>query len=249
MASTFNIITDEGIKEIISKTKESLENKVDKITGKSLSTNDFSDTYKQKVDDAASQAAQLVADGAEANKIDVIKVNSTPLSPSVNKEVDITVPTGAQIKSQIEAYGYQTSTQVDDIVSAKGYQTSSQVDTAITSKGYQTATQVNTAIEGKGYQTSTQVQDAINEALSGITGINILVVDALPETGETGTIYLVSRSHGTSDNYDEYVWVSSAGKFEKIGNTDVDLSNYTKTTDFTDVGATEIDTLWDAVSI
>lgn len=123
-----------------------------------------------------------------------------------------------------------------------------QVETIVTGKGYQTALQVNTAIEGKGYQTSAEVQTAINEALEGITGIDLLVVDELPAEGKKGVIYLMAHTHGTQDIYDEFVWVSSIKAFEKIGTTDVDLSAYVKTTDFTEVGATEIDTLWNSVT-
>lgn len=42
-------------------------------------------------------------------------------------------------------------------------------------------------------------------------------------------IYMVPSSNGTNDIYDEYITVNSSGTtyvWEKIGNTDVDLSNY-----------------------
>lgn len=69
----------------------------------------------------------------------------------------------------------------------------------------------------------------VDDAIGGITGVEFKVVDELPETGEAGVIYLVAHSHGSQDIYDEYIWVTD--KFEKIGNTDVDLSQYTKTAD------------------
>lgn len=67
----------------------------------------------------------------------------------------------------------------------------------------------------------------VDDAIGGITGVEFRVVEALPETGEAGVIYLVAHSHGTQDIYDEYIWVTD--KFEKIGNTDIDLSQYAKT--------------------
>lgn len=71
----------------------------------------------------------------------------------------------------------------------------------------------------------------LNDAIGGVTSIKAEVVSALPETGVNGTIYLVAHAHGTGDAYDEYLWIESAKKFEKIGNTDIDLSSYAKKTD------------------
>lgn len=66
----------------------------------------------------------------------------------------------------------------------------------------------------------------VDDAIGGITGVEFRVVEALPETGEAGVIYLVAHSHGERDIYDEYIWVTD--KFEKIGNTDINLSQYAK---------------------
>lgn len=71
----------------------------------------------------------------------------------------------------------------------------------------------------------------VDDAIGGITGVEFRVVEALPETGEAGVIYLMAHSHGTGDIYDEYIWVTD--KFEKIGNTDIDLSQYAKKADLT----------------
>ena len=62
-----------------------------------------------------------------------------------------------------------------------------------------------------------------------IKTIEIKVVTSLPATGESNVIYLVSHNHGTGDVYDEYVWVASTSSYEKIGNTDIDLSGYVLT--------------------
>nr|DAQ85364.1 MAG TPA: hypothetical protein [Caudoviricetes sp.] len=69
----------------------------------------------------------------------------------------------------------------------------------------------------------------VDDAIGGITGVEFTVVDELPTTGEAGVIYLVAHSHGEQDIYDEYIWVTD--KFEKIGNTDIDLSQYAKKAD------------------
>lgn len=71
----------------------------------------------------------------------------------------------------------------------------------------------------------------VDDAIGGITGVEFRVVNELPTSGEVGVIYLVAHSHGERDIYDEYIWVTD--KFEKIGNTDVDLSQYAKKADLT----------------
>ena len=78
----------------------------------------------------------------------------------------------------------------------------------------------------EGYATTTYVNQRIDNAIGGISGFDFLVVDILPSVGESGHIYLVLHQHGNKDVYDEYIWVQDIQSFEKIGTTDVDLSNY-----------------------
>lgn len=86
-----------------------------------------------------------------------------------------------------------------------------------------------TTMEGAGYQTGPDVSAAIAKAIGGITELEYIVVSSLPSSGKKGVVYLVPHQHGTQDVYDEYIWVSNS--FEKIGNTDVDLSQYLLKTD------------------
>lgn len=229
---------------LIAKVKAALLEKVDKETGKGLSTNDLTDTLKSSYDTAATDVATMKQAGVEKNVIVGVKVNGTAQTPDSNRQVDITVPTESSIAEKIEGYGYQTAGQVENIVGGKGFQTSADVEDAITKKGYQTAGQVNALITDKGYQTSAQVQAAINESLSGITGIDIQPVESLPKPGKKGVIYLIAHAHGDKDNYDEYVWVTSKNDYEKIGNTDVDLSGYVKTSDLTELTADDLAQMW-----
>ena len=88
------------------------------------------------------------------------------------------------------------------------------------------------------------VASEISTAMSKITGVQFEVVTELPSTGEDGVFYLLSHTHSDDDDaYDEYVWVSSSSKFEKIGNTDVDLSGYIKNSDISAIANTDIDTI------
>lgn len=141
------------------------------------------------------------------------------------------------------------STRVDGIVATGGE--ANVIDAIQVNGSAQTVTNktVNISVptnnnqltNGAGYQTSAQVQSAINTALSGITGIDFQVVQALPASGAAGTIYLVSNS-GTGQNiYDEYIYVNNA--FEKIGTTAVDLSGYVQASDLVAITNAEIDTI------
>lgn len=60
--------------------------------------------------------------------------------------------------------------------------------------------------------------------ISNLANLRIEVVNELPSTGETNVIYLVKKARTNPDVHDEYVYVE--GNWEKIGNTEVDLSNY-----------------------
>lgn len=74
-------------------------------------------------------------------------------------------------------------------------------------------------------KSETYTKSEVNTLIGQISTISILVVQALPQTGETNIIYLVPKSASeTSNAYDEYIYVS--GAWELIGDTTVDLSNY-----------------------
>ena len=204
-----------------------VSNKVDKVDGKGLSTNDLTSALKSNYDKAYTHSQSTHAPtNAQANVIESVKVNGTALSVS-SKAVNVTVPT-----------------KTSELTNDSSFTTMS----AVEGKGYQTSSQVNSIVTGKGYQTASQVQTLINNAVSGITGIEFSVVSSLPSTGAKGVIYLVAHTHGTNDGYDEYIWLSDSNKFEKIGNTDIDLSAYLKSSDVTELTNTEIQNLWDSVS-
>ena len=92
--------------------------------------------------------------------------------------------------------------------------------------------------------TTAFVTDAVSTAIGSITGIDFQVVTSLPSTGTKGVIYLVSNSGSSPNSYDEYIWIvptGGSGRFEKIGTTDVDLSNYLQISAY--ITNAEIDTI------
>lgn len=85
------------------------------------------------------------------------------------------------------------------------------------------------------YITSGAVKSYVDSAIAGVSQFKYEVVDELPTASADtiGSIYLVKHAHSDQqDGYDEFITVQSgaAGAYtyswEKIGNTDVDLSGY-----------------------
>lgn len=83
------------------KNKPDLSLKVDKVEGKQLSTNDFTNSDVSKLND--------IENGAQVNKIEAIKLNGE-LQNIVNKEINLILPT--QIQSD---YNQTDNTQIDFI--------------------------------------------------------------------------------------------------------------------------------------
>lgn len=235
---------------------------VKKETGKGLSTNDFTSTYKSNVDsntsarhthsnktvlDGISSAKVSAWDSAQPNVIEGVKVNGTSLTPT-SKVVDITVPT--KVSALTNDTGFITKSS--DITGNAATATKATQDASgnvitstyakIASPTFTGTPKAPTASEGNNstqIATTAFVTKAISSAVGGITSISYQIVASLPETGAAGVIYLIAHQHGTSDSYDEYIWTGTA--FEKIGNTDVDLSGYLKKTDMAAITNEEID--------
>lgn len=68
----------------------------------------------------------------------------------------------------------------------------------------------------------------------------------LPSTGNSHTIYFIPNGASNNNSYDEYVWVASSSKFEKIGSSDIDLSGYWRKADLVEVTDAQINSLFTA---
>lgn len=76
----------------------------------------------------------------------------------------------------------------------------------------------------------TYTKTEVNNLISGVSTMNVSVVSTLPATGTATTIYLVPKASSQTQNvYDEYLYVNS--KWEKIGDTQIDLSGYALSSD------------------
>lgn len=178
-----------------------LETRCTVIEGKLILATTEKDGFLSKEDKAKLDG---IAAGAQVNVLDGVKVDGTELTIT-DKKVNI----------DLSAYAKKTEVEAVQAVA----------DAAMPKAGgaFTGAVTIQAPTENMNPATKKYVDDAIG----GITGVEFKVVDKLPTTGEAGVIYLVAHAHGTGDIYDEYIWVTD--KFEKIGNTDIDLSDYVTT--------------------
>ena len=108
MADPIKYAGAEALRELITKTKTALGTKVDKETGKGLSTNDYTTTEKNKLSGIES--------GAQANVIETVKVDGTALTPS-SKAVDINLAS-ASVHYAAEAGTATTATSATSATTA-----------------------------------------------------------------------------------------------------------------------------------
>ena len=197
-------------------------------------------TNDEKFQTDTEVASAIAGSGYQANVIETVKVNGSILDVDSKKSVNVIVPTDNSVLAN--GAGYQTASDVSSALINSGYQANvietvkvNNVALVPSSKTVNITVPTDNSVltNGAGYQTAKDVTDAINEAIGGLTGISFEVVETLPTRGKTGVIYLVAHSHGAGDNYDEYVWLEKSESYEKIGNTDVDLSNYVTKNDIT----------------
>lgn len=101
------------------------------------------------------------------------------------------------------------------------------------------------------YSTTEEMNTAIATEIGKITGIKFVKLASkseLPEVGEVGTIYLVPKTTvGTDNIYSEYFWNDLDKKYELMGDTTVDLTNYLQKTDVVELSTAEVKATWDSV--
>ena len=148
-----NYVDKNGLSRFLTKIKSLLANKVDKVSGKGLSTNDYTTAEKNKLAGLSNYSLPT----ASSSVLGGVKVGSN-LS-ILSGVLSANVPT--KVSQLTNDSGYQTASQVNSAITSKGYITSIPseyvTDTELTAKGYQTASQVNNAITSKGYITEADI--------------------------------------------------------------------------------------------
>lgn len=212
---------------------------------------------KGELDALSDRVDDIVAEGGEPNVIETVKVNNTALTPDANKAVNIDLsgyaetsdlPTDLSDLTNTGQDPYATESYVDQNGGKIDKIKVNNIEQTITNKevNITVPTATSDLTNDSDFQTDQDVQNAIDAALADITGIDFQVVQSLPQTGEKGVIYLMSNSGTTPNIYDEYIWITSgqSGSFEKIGTTEIDLSNYWNSTNLVAITTAQIDTLF-----
>lgn len=187
----------------------------------------------------------LVATSAGVVSVDVVNNltsddTTKPLSAAMGKSLkqsidNITGDIGELGGGDMMKASYDTNNDgvVDDSEKLGGqlpayYAKASDIPTKLSDLTNDEAFIDNTVANLVNYYTKTEV----NELIGDIATIQVSVVESLPSTGSSNIIYLVAKTtaDGEQNIYDEYLWTGT--KFERIGDTTIDLTNYlTKTGD------------------
>lgn len=102
-----------------------LSNKVDKVEGKGLSTEDFTSSLKSKLDN--------IEAGAQVNNIAGIKQNGNLINPDSSKIINITVPT--KLSELTNDGNYQTASDVSSTITGLTLDTNTGIITATRKNG------------------------------------------------------------------------------------------------------------------
>lgn len=225
-----------------------VSSKVDKVDGKGLSTNDYTNAEKTKLAGIAEGAQKNVqpdwsltsGDGAIKNK-PTIPTKTSQLTNDSYYQTEYDVNTKITNKLNTLDVTYE---DVPSTLDEGEYFISSltQENGLVKAKKVQFATQFTVNLEAAQSQgdvvSLSQLSQSIMDAVGKITSFEYKIVDSLPAVsdGKKGVVYLVAHSGGTNQNsYDEYIFLPADGsteaRYEKIGTTDIDLTPYAKKTE------------------
>lgn len=192
--------------------------KVDKIAGKGLSKNDFTDELLSKLNGIEAEANKYSLPIATAAILGGVKIGA-----NIKIASDGTISVESLEWTNINGRPTKLSEFTND-------------------ENFITAAVNNLTNYYK--KSETYTQEEINNKIAAIKTIQIKAVDSLPTTGESNVIYLVPKAGGgtTQNVKDEYMWTGTS--FEKIGDTEIDLSNYWNKTDLVECTDEDINALF-----
>lgn len=281
--SEYKYLDKDGLIYYHSKVKTLLSGKVDVVSGKGLSTNDYTTAEKNKLSGIASGAEvnqnafsnvvvgeTTIAADSKTDTLTLEAGNNVTLTPNATSDkITIAAKDTTYSDATQSTHGLMSTTDKTKLDGIAEGANKTIVDSSMSSSSTNPVQNkvVNTALGAKAplaspaltgtptaptaaagtnttqVATTAFVKTAVDNAISGITGIEFEIVQTLPTTGRTGTIYLVSNSGSAPNIYDEYIWIASTSKFEKIGTTDVDLSGYVQATEMVKITNAEIDAI------
>lgn len=201
-------------------------NKVDKEVGKGLSTNDYTNEEKAKLQglnnytlpkaSADTLGGIKVGAGLSITGEGILSATGGGTADSVNWENVVGRPTN--VSAFTNDAGYQTASDVESTVTGKGYQTSGDVDAKLAD--YAKKTDVSSVYKYKG-------------SVENYEGLPV----SDQQVGDTYNVKAADNSHGIKAG-DNVVWDGSA--WDVLSGT-VDLSGYMQEADLVAINNGEID--------
>lgn len=205
------LIDYEGFEAYSKSVRKKYADKVDKVVGKQLSTNDYTNEDKKKVDAIPDNPkyTDTVPDlsGYATKKELYDKVNKWDISNETDGNSTDKVFSQHAVNLMVGGLRTQLMNYAQDL--------DEKADTKDIPK------KLSQLENDKTFKTESEIQSMIEKASS----LKKEVVTSLPTTGKDDVIYLVKDEKGKdNNNYLEYLWLN--GKYELIGSTQVDLSGY-----------------------
>ena len=221
-----------GLSHLVSEIKARY---VQKVTGKDLSTNDFTNLLKDKLDGIESgaqvnevSAANLAAHTEATGNVHGMSVASTTVHGMMSSGDKVKLDA---IESGAETNIIESIKRNNTVLPVAGDKS---VDITVPTKYSDLTNDLD-------YQTKTQILTLI-----GDNGrLKKQIVESLPAVGDAddNTLYLVASEGGSG--YAE--WMVIGGDWEKIGDTGtIDLTDYVKFSDLTAITDAEITALFNA---
>lgn len=166
--ATTKVLTMEGLEYYTTKVDAQLSQKVDKETGKGLSTNDYDNNEKQKLANLVTKVDEITATGGEPNVIEIVQVNGSAL-PVSGKSVNIDLSTYAKksdLASAVEWKGTVASVDKLPTGAEKGdmyHVTEKSAEYIYDGSNWQ---EVGSIVDLSDYPTTDQMNTAISTAVS-----------------------------------------------------------------------------------
>ncbi|MBQ2644276.1 hypothetical protein IJG14_01720 [bacterium] len=188
---------------------EGLDDKVDKETGKGLSTNDFTNSDKTKLDS--------VEANAQENIIESVSVNGTEITPDANKNVNINVPA---IENSLTS-----ESTTDALSAAQGKVLKELIDGA---SGIKTLTMVD-----YNWPTANPTMIGLCQLDPGIyyfgEDLHFSASGTIAENIKSGSILLVAQRSTSYPNHRMGLLMNSAGGWTTLSCVGADNIPYTQT--------------------
>lgn len=239
---------------------------VAKDGNKTLTTNDFTNSLKEKLDNIEAGANKTVVDSslsATSENSVQNKIIKAALDTKQNTLTYDDAPTQNSenlLKSGVVYNALQNvHVDIDDELSSVSENAVQNkiIKAALDNKQNTLSAGSRVSINNGVISASSEINDSsttaqntwsaekINTMISALGNLRMLVVNTLPtENISTTTIYLLPKTTAETDNvFDEYIYVNNA--WELIGSTEIDLSGYLQESDLVAITNAEIDAMFE----